>query len=643
MRKKFKCNIKGITLVALVVTIIVLLILAGVSIVMITGNNGILTQAQKAKIATELSNYKEQLELYKNGKQTENKDFLESSLTVGKENLTYNTQPQGEKGNIKTVISNIKDEYIDKIEIIKGKLLINTQDKEEIEIAKNLGITINPYDIINGELLSSNGNLLLMDENGTVTIPDSVTKIGEGAFANLEGLKTIIIPGTVKEIGKNAFAYNATLENIIMQEGVETIDDYAFMECQALKSVQMPETMKTMGRTVFYHCCNLTEIEIPSQINIISMQSFTSCNNLKKVKFRGKNVTEIGNEAFLGTAISSFEITSRLSKLDSTALGQCHNLDNIVIANDNKNFVYQSGILLSADMETILFVSEKYYINESVFSIPEGVVNFETYISPLSNIKKLNIPKSLQKLNVRFLPTSITNVEVAAGNSNFYVLENCIYSSDNQRLIYCFSKEKDITLKNKVKIINSYSFMGAINAEKITLADSVETIQEVWLSNVQNLKEINVGKSLKNIDGNFALNSNWKFTLNIDKENPNYIVEKNIIYSKDKETLVGMLYKIDGEFTIDSNVKTLGPRALRDQQNMTKVNLNDRLENISMETFYGCTNLKEIEIPSSVKYINDTTFIFSINLDKIIINNSENSIEGAPWGASKGMKVVNWN
>ena len=77
MRKKFKCNIKGITLVALVVTIIVLLILAGVSIVMITGNNGILTQAQKAKIATELSNYKEQLELYKNGKQTENKDFLE--------------------------------------------------------------------------------------------------------------------------------------------------------------------------------------------------------------------------------------------------------------------------------------------------------------------------------------------------------------------------------------------------------------------------------------------------------------------------------------------------------------------------------------------------------------------------------------
>ena len=191
-------NKKGITLIALVITIIVLLILAGVSIAMLTGTNGILTQAQKAKMTTELSSYKEQLELYKTEKLSENREFLESTLTVGKESLIYNTQPAGETGNIKTVIPSIKDEYIDKVEIIKGSLLINTQDKNEIEIAKSLGIAANPYDIVNGELLSSNGNLLLMDETGTLTIPDSVTKIGEGAFANLEGLKTIVIPGTVK-------------------------------------------------------------------------------------------------------------------------------------------------------------------------------------------------------------------------------------------------------------------------------------------------------------------------------------------------------------------------------------------------------------------------------------------------------------
>lgn len=51
---------KGITLIALVVTIVVLLILAGVTIAMLTGDNGILTQARKAKEETETGTFQEQ-------------------------------------------------------------------------------------------------------------------------------------------------------------------------------------------------------------------------------------------------------------------------------------------------------------------------------------------------------------------------------------------------------------------------------------------------------------------------------------------------------------------------------------------------------------------------------------------------------
>ena len=54
---------KGITLIALVITIIVLLILAGVSIAMLTGQNGILTQAQKSKSTTELKSAEEKVKL----------------------------------------------------------------------------------------------------------------------------------------------------------------------------------------------------------------------------------------------------------------------------------------------------------------------------------------------------------------------------------------------------------------------------------------------------------------------------------------------------------------------------------------------------------------------------------------------------
>ena len=60
---KNKIENKGITLIALVITIIVLLILAGVSIAMLTGQNGILTQAQNSAEQTEIANAKEQAKL----------------------------------------------------------------------------------------------------------------------------------------------------------------------------------------------------------------------------------------------------------------------------------------------------------------------------------------------------------------------------------------------------------------------------------------------------------------------------------------------------------------------------------------------------------------------------------------------------
>ena len=64
-------EINGITLIALVITIIVLLILAGVSIAMLTGNNGILAQANNAKIMNNLSKVDESIKLYKSNKKIE--------------------------------------------------------------------------------------------------------------------------------------------------------------------------------------------------------------------------------------------------------------------------------------------------------------------------------------------------------------------------------------------------------------------------------------------------------------------------------------------------------------------------------------------------------------------------------------------
>ena len=168
-----------------------------------------------AQISTELANYKEELENWKLNKIIEENNFIEDTLSAGKNNLSYNgTQKEG---NIKTIISDMKDEYIEELEIIKGELVLNTTNKTKIKAAKVAKITVNPYKIINGELMSAGENLDIISSDGILTIPENVTKIGDGAFSGVEGLKTVIIPGTVKEIGANAFAFNKTLEKVIMQ------------------------------------------------------------------------------------------------------------------------------------------------------------------------------------------------------------------------------------------------------------------------------------------------------------------------------------------------------------------------------------------------------------------------------------------
>ena len=89
MKEKVKTN-KGITLIALVITIIVLLILAGVSIAMLTGENGILTQAQNAKNRTAEAEAQERADLEEQNALIEN---LVGGGTGSGGNLTLPSTP----------------------------------------------------------------------------------------------------------------------------------------------------------------------------------------------------------------------------------------------------------------------------------------------------------------------------------------------------------------------------------------------------------------------------------------------------------------------------------------------------------------------------------------------------------------------
>ena len=150
-------NEKGITLIALVVTIVILLILAGISISLLSGENGIISQANKSKVQTEIGNEKEIVNLAATSARGIGKwgDILEDNLKEELNNLA---------GEGKTEVTNLGESYevlfvdskryyeIDKNgEILDAKELI--RDPYPGDITKDItgkdltGYEANPYQI----------------------------------------------------------------------------------------------------------------------------------------------------------------------------------------------------------------------------------------------------------------------------------------------------------------------------------------------------------------------------------------------------------------------------------------------------------------------------------------------------------------
>lgn len=640
----------GITLIALVITIVVLLILAGVSIAMLTGNNGLITKADYAKLKTEVSQMQEELELFKTGKISENNGFLEDTLSADQLKVTYNTKNDTKENTINDILPTLnKWKYKENIEIAKGKLIFVSQDLKLIEMAKKLGLDINPYKIENGELKSSESNLALMDSTGTLELPSSVTSIGEGAFSQVEGLKKIIIPGTCKIIGTNAFANNQTLEEVILEEGVEIIGNSAFKNCINLHTVEMANTVKEIRNSAFYGNSNLKDINLSNNLNEIGNYAFLNCAFQEIVI--PNNIVQINPYIFdLCKNLHTVKISKNVSDISPTAFTRCPNLENIEIEQTNKNFIFEKGILIN-QTEGEMVIIFKSAISGNIFEVPEGIKKL--YPKQLNNypqISQINIPSSVINIDANFIETNITSVNINDQNEKYETYQNAIYEKNEEtqireKLIKYYGVDANIKIEEGIKSISSNAFYNK-EISNISLPNSLEKLDNYSLATIHSTT-ISLGQNVSYIDPLFIYGSDVT-NLVIASENPYYFVENDILYKKDsteegKKELVLPIEPIGKitTFEIPYGVSRIGNDAFQSQRNMTSIKIPETVTEIK-NSFNYCSSLTKIEIPNSVIKINSTCFANSPNISEVIINKEKGSITGSPWGISKGERAIKW-
>ena len=112
-----------------------------------------------------------------------------------------------------------------------------------------------------------------------------VTAIRKLGFA-YSSFKSVTIPNSVTDIGENAFRGCLTLKNLVLGDGVTSIGDYAFAWCNSVTSIEIPDSVTSIGESAFFYCGSLTSVVIGDSVTSIGSNTFGLCDSLTSVYYK---------------------------------------------------------------------------------------------------------------------------------------------------------------------------------------------------------------------------------------------------------------------------------------------------------------------------------------------------------------------
>ena len=211
-------------------------------------------------------------------------------------------------------------------------------------------------------------------------IPDKITTISEGMFSG-SGITSIIIPYTITSIGKTAFLNCENLKEIEIPNGITTIYERTFMGCSSLQNVRLPDSLIKIDSQAFSECTSLEKIRLPSKVTGIGASAFSKCTNLTEINIPNK-VTTIGSLAFwYCEKLENIVIPDSVIKIENNIFGYCENLKNVT---------------LSKSLTEIPEYAFNCCRNLSSIKIPNGIISIRNYAFYLcESLKEINIPNTV--------------------------------------------------------------------------------------------------------------------------------------------------------------------------------------------------------------------------------------------------------
>ena len=517
----------------------------------------------------------------------------------------------------------------------------------------------------------------------TVTIPDTVIQINDGAFGGCSNLTLINLPSALEEIRPYTFAECSSLRSIIIPKNVGDIEANAFEGCLALEEIKvdknnesymdidgalfatnmfnipveilkypagkvghcsLPETVNiigaacfeeayylpsisfpitrdmTIGKRAFKDCVSLTAVNIPHQSAIVNTQAFVGCTSLRAVSI--PLGSEVSSNAFTGCDnLRRIYVNAPAGTIVGSPWGSSASV-YWGVETDSEGIVYSQSAEEPAVYDIVgeVFAGEHLVIPETYNNNSVNAILTQAFRG-CGSLKSVHIPSTITRMEqLCFVQCPfLTAFSVDENNPNYSAIDGILFDKKE------YGK--------KLLIFPEGKGPNCIIPEGTTTIDTYAFYQN------QSLTSVTIPNSCKGVNGSSFVGCSSLTTFVVSENNQNFSTIDGVLFNKDKTTLQIYPRERSGAYSIPNNVTTINSYAFSTCDGLTSVTIPESVTSILLDAFAKCAQLKSVIFHEGITKIGVEAFENCKSLTSINLPQSLTTI-GAGAFANTGLTSV---